>query len=109
MEKRNNILIVEDHALTTFALKASLSSLDFIENIHDCTDAKGAYEILKNNKIDLILMDLGLGEIDGTEAIKTIRKTNKEIKIVVLTSHCDKDEVQKCLKQGINAYENMIF
>lgn len=104
MDKKSNILIVEDHALTAFALKASLSSQEYINEIFDASDAKGAYDILKENNIDLILMDLGLGEIDGTEAIKTIRKTNKEVKIVVLTSHCDKAEVQKCLKYGISAY-----
>lgn len=104
MDKKRNILIVEDHALTAFALRASLQPLEYINEIFDTPDAKSAYQILKEKEIDLILMDLGLNDIDGTEAIKTIRKTDKDIKIVVLTSHCDKVEVQKCLKYGISAY-----
>ena len=103
MDKKN-VLIVEDHALTSFALKTSLSCVDFIDEVVDVSNAKDAYVALDENKIDLILLDLGLPEIDGVEALKTIREKDKEIKIVILTSHCDKEEVMKCLEFGINAY-----
>ena len=93
MDKKN-VLIVEDHALTSFALKTSLSCVDFIDKVIDVSNAKDAYCMLEENKIDLILLDLGLPEINGVEALKTIREKDKEIKIVILTSHCDEDEVQ---------------
>ena len=104
MDKNKNILIVEDHALTSFALKTSLSSTNFYNEIFETDNANGAYEIIKNNKIDLILMDLGLKEINGVEAIKEIRKKNKDVLIIVLTSHCEKEEVLACLDLGISAY-----
>ena len=104
MERKYNILIVEDHALTSFALKASLSNLSFIDNIYEVQNATDAYKILNENKIDLILMDIGLPDINGVEATSEIRKTNKEVKIVILTSHCEKEEVLACLSAGINAY-----
>ena len=53
---KNNILIVEDHALTSFALKASLSTLEYIDEVYDVNCAKDAYDILENQKIDLILI-----------------------------------------------------
>ena len=104
MDKKFSILIVEDHALTSFALKTSLSCVDFVSEVLDVNCAQDAYEVLENNEIDLILLDLGLPEIDGVEALKTIREKNKAIKIVILTSHCEKEEVLKCLEYGINAY-----
>ncbi|MBR5304039.1 MAG: response regulator transcription factor [Candidatus Gastranaerophilales bacterium] len=104
MDKKSSILIIEDHALTAFALKTSLSCADFVNEIFDANCAKDGYEILKNNNIDLVLLDLGLPEIDGVEALAEIREKNKDIKIIILTSHCDKEEVQKCLELGINAY-----
>ena len=103
MDKKS-ILIVEDHALTSFALKTSLSCVDFIDEIIDVNCAKDAFEVLQDKKIDLILLDLGLPEIDGVQALEKIRENNKEIKVVILTSHYDKEEVQKCLELGINAY-----
>ncbi len=104
MDKNVNVLIVEDHALTLFALKASLRSSGFLNEIFEADNALLAYDILKENKIALVLMDLGLGDINGIEAIREIRKNYKDIKIIVLTSHCEKEEVVECLEAGINAY-----
>jgi len=104
MDMKNNILIVEDHALTLFALKTSIATLDFCEKIFDAQNAADAYKIIDKNKIDLIIMDLGLPETDGVEAIRKIRENNKDVKIIVLTSHCEKDEVLSCLEAGISAY-----
>ncbi len=104
MDKKKNILIVEDHALTSFALKTSLGTLSFVGEIFEVGYAKSAVEILKKNNIDLILLDLGLPDIDGVQLAKEIRKINNDTKIIILTSHCDKEEVQSCLEAGINAY-----
>ncbi len=104
MENKYNILIVEDHALTSFALKTSISGLEFVGEIFVSQNALEAYKILDENNVDLIIMDIGLPEIDGVQATIEIRKTNKEVKIVILTSHCDKEEVLACLNAGISAY-----
>ncbi len=103
MEKKN-ILIVEDHALTRFALCASLKDEDFINVIYEAKDAYEAYNVLSEAKIDIILMDLGLPGIDGINATNEIRKKYQDIKIIVITSHNEEKEVQKCLQAGINAY-----
>ena len=103
MEKYD-ILIVEDHALTSFALKTTLSAQSFVNEVFEALNASCAYEILKENKINLVIMDIGLDDIDGIQATKYIREKYPDIKIVILSSHCDKDEVQKCLKAGINGY-----
>jgi DNA-binding NarL/FixJ family response regulator len=104
MDKKINVLVVEDHALTLFALKTSLKSCDFVDEIFEADCALLSYEILKENKVDLVLMDIGLGEINGIQATREIRSKYKDIKIIILTSHAEKDEVQECLEIGINAY-----
>lgn len=104
MDKNVKILIVEDHALTLFALKTSLNTCDFVDEIFEADNANLAYDILDENKIDLVIMDLGLGEVNGVEATKNIRKKFKDIKIIILTSHAEKEEVLECLEAGINAY-----
>ena len=101
---KNNILIVEDHALTSFALKTALCTQKFTKEIFEATNAPDAYKLIEQNKIDLILMDIGLPDIDGICATKEIKQKNPEIKIIILTSHCDKDEVLQCLEAGISAY-----
>lgn len=103
MEKKN-ILIIEDHALTRFALCASLKDEDFINKVFEAKDAYEGYKIISKEKIDVILMDLGLPGIDGISATFEIKKKYPEIKIIVITSHNEEKEVQKCLQAGISAY-----
>ena len=49
-------------------------------------------------------MDLGLPLMNGIDATKRIRSSNKDVKIIILTSHNDEKEVLNSLKAGANAY-----
>ncbi len=104
MGKKYNILIVEDHALTRFALKTSLRDAEFTDNIYEASCAQEAYEQLALFDIQLVIMDLGLPGVNGVKATQEIKKMYKSIKVVVLTSHNEEDEVVKCLEAGISAY-----
>ena len=101
---KSNVLIVEDHELTRFGLKTAFESCDFVETIMEADSAEVGIEIVENNRVDLIIMDLGLPGINGIDATKKIKQYNKEIKIVILTSHNDTQEVLNSLKAGANAY-----
>ena len=104
MSAKYNILIVEDHALTRFALKTSLREADFTGEIFEASCAQEAYEQLALFNIDLVIMDLGLPGINGVQATQEIKKMHKKIKIIILTSHSEEEEVLKCLEAGICAY-----
>lgn len=99
-----NILIVEDHELTRFGLKTTFEGVDYIGEIFEAESAETAIEIFKNNSIDIIIMDLGLPKMNGIEATKQIKSLNRDVKIVMLTSHNDEKEVLNSLKAGANAY-----
>lgn len=101
---KKNILIVEDHELTRFGLKTTFDGVDFVEAVFEAEYAQKALDITNNNKVDLIIMDLGLPNINGIEATKKIRLRNKEVKIIILTSHNDEKEVLESLRAGANAY-----
>lgn len=104
MGTKKNILIVEDHELTRFGLKTTFEGVDFVETVYEAKCAESALEIFNENPIDLIIMDLGLPNINGIDATKKIRIRNKDVKVVILTSHNDEKEVLNSLKAGANAY-----
>lgn len=99
-----NILIVEDHELTRFGLKTAFEANDFVNKIYEAESAEKAIDVVNSNEIDLIVMDLGLPGMNGIEATQKIKEINNDIKIVILTSHNDENEVLNCLKAGANAY-----
>ena len=101
---KKNLLIVEDHELTRFGLKTTFEDVDYIENIYEASTAEDALEIFKNNEIQLVIMDLGLPQMNGIEATQAIHSINPDAKIIILTSHNDEREVLNSLKAGANAY-----
>ena len=101
---KSNILIVEDHELTRFGLKTAFESCDYVGEVFEAESAETAINIIKDNDISLVVMDLGLPGINGIDATYEIKKINSEIRVVILTSHNDVQEVLSSLKAGANAY-----
>ena len=101
---KKNLLIVEDHELTRFGLKTTFEDVDYINIIYEASSAEEALDIFKNNPIDLVIMDLGLPNMNGFDATKAIHDINEDVKIIILTSHNDEKEVLNSLKAGANAY-----
>lgn len=101
---KSSILIVEDHELTRFGLKTAFEACDFVENIYEAESAETCLDILADNQVDLVIMDLGLPGMDGIEATKKVKQLKNDIKVVILTSHNDTQEVLNSLKAGANAY-----
>lgn len=101
---KQNILIVEDHELTRFGLKTAFEGVDFVENIYEADSAEMAIDIFNKNHVDIVIMDLGLPNMNGIDATKAIKNVNKDTKIIVLTSHNEEKEVLNSLKAGANAY-----
>ncbi len=104
MENKLKILLVEDHALTRFGLKTTLESVDFVSEVIESEDGESAIALVKEKSPDLVLMDLGLSGIDGIEATKNIKSIDKNLKVIILTSHNSEEEILEALKVGANAY-----
>lgn len=98
------ILIVEDHTLTRFGLRTALESMNQVKLILESEDGERAVEIAKEVKPDIVLMDLGLPGINGISATKLIKDFDSSIKVIILTSHNNEDEVFASLGAGANAY-----
>lgn len=98
------LCVVEDYSLTRTALKCSLASYDDIDVVADFEDAESCLDFLINNKVDIVIMDLGLPNMDGLEATKIIKEKSPETKVIIVTSHETDEEVLTALVSGANAY-----
>lgn len=102
---KHRILIVEDNELAAKAITLAL------EKIFDCsfdfaTTGKQAIQMAGDHDYDLILMDVGLPDLNGVEATKRIRdfsdKNKSSVPIIALTGHAgDPEKYQECIDAGM--------
>ena len=104
MSSTTKILMVEDHKLMRVGLKAIFEDYDDLEIIAEAENGVDAVKLAKELKPDVILMDIGLPELDGIQATKKIKDFDKNTKIIILTSHSDENEVNSAINAGANAY-----
>lgn len=98
------VIIVEDFKLTRVGLRCALNANPDIDVIAESEDAIDGLKKIEKLKPDVVLMDIGLPEINGIEAIIKIREFSKDIRIIALTSHDREEEVRAALSSGANAY-----
>ena len=101
--KKLKILYVEDEIILRDTTCNSLKSL--INEIVVADNGKDGLEKFKNDKFDLIITDLSMPVMGGTEMIQKIRDIDKNIPIVVTTAYGSQNkEVESLTKIGMNDY-----
>jgi DNA-binding LytR/AlgR family response regulator len=72
MEAKTRCLIIDDEPLAIKLIRTHLSRLDSFEIAGECKNALKAVEFLKNEKIDLMFLDINMPEITGLDFLKTL-------------------------------------
>lgn len=98
------VLIVEDHKLMRVGLKSLFEDYPEITVIAEAQNGKEALEKVRAYKPDVVLMDIGLPDINGIEATKKLLEQSENVKVIMLTSHISEQEVLDSLAAGANAY-----
>ncbi|HEX6610717.1 MAG TPA: response regulator transcription factor, partial [Hyphomicrobiaceae bacterium] len=103
MSTARRILLVDDDDELRESLKDQLALHDEFEIVTAGTASQGI-EIAKGNHLDLVLLDVGLPDMDGREACKVMRKTGFKSPIVMLTGNTADSDVILGLDAGANDY-----
>lgn len=102
--KTLNVIIVEDFKLTRVGLRCALNANKDINVIAECDNAITGLELIEKFKPDVVLMDLGLPEMNGIEATIKVKELLPNTKIIALTSHDREEEVIAALASGAHGY-----
>ena len=98
------IFIAEDHAILREGLRALLVSNPDIEIVGEAENGHEAVQKICKLKPQLVLMDLSMPQLNGTEAISLIKRREPEIKIIALTVHKSHDYVRAALDAKADGY-----
>ena len=94
------IFIVDDSEPWRDAICSMLRECKDLEIICKGSDGLEAVEKSAALQPDLVLLDIGLPNLNGLEAARQIRKVSPDSKIIFLTSHNDPDLVEEALRIG---------
>ena len=104
MSEKQTILIIDDIQENIDILEHQLKNENF--DILTATDAPKGLHILKEQKIDLILLDINMPVLDGITLLRNIREDNSldHVAILMVTANDDIKMALKCLKNGACGY-----
>jgi DNA-binding NarL/FixJ family response regulator len=98
------IAIAEDNS---FALKACMDKLALnreFKVVMNAFNGKELLENINNHQIDLVLMDIQMPGMNGIEATELIKKQRPELKVLMLTTFDDDENIFKAIMAGANGY-----
>lgn len=90
--------------LTRIGLKTALEDSQQIEVVAESEYGEMGVELVKEHLPDVVLMDLGLPNMNGIDATREIKSFNPAQKVIILTSHRNEQEVTGALGAGADAY-----
>lgn len=98
------VMVVEDNGINLYYLSEILAEKGF--KVITANNGKKALESFYKNKIDIILMDIQMPEMDGITCSTIIRedKNNAAIPIIALTGYTMEEDIERCKTAGINDF-----
>ena len=104
-----NILLVDDHTLFAKSLSVALDEYSEIEHFYSTQDIQGIGQMVCDKNIDIILMDINLGNLsdtDGLEIASNLLKSSPMVKVIVLTGYDLPVYRHEAKKIGISGFLN---
>lgn len=99
------VMVVDDSRLTRLSVKTMLKSAQHdIELVGEAEEGNQAIELVGKFHPDVVLMDIGMPVMDGVRATQAIKRQYPDVKVVMLTSHEDEDDVLDAFSSGANSY-----
>jgi DNA-binding NarL/FixJ family response regulator len=98
------ILIADDHELARRGIRALLENHPGWEVCAEAKDGRDAVEQAAATKPNLVLLDIGMPNLNGLEAARQILATNPGVAILILTMHDSDNVVREVLRAGARGY-----
>lgn len=102
--KKITVAIVDDSASLCQLVSRIIAGSGEIVLNHCFSNAEDAIEVLKNDPVDIVLMDIALPKMSGINCVRVLKQTNPDILFVMYTGSDDGDQIFEALKAGALGY-----
>jgi len=104
MEGDIRIVIADDHRLFREGIRLILRQENGIQIVGEAVNGLQTINIVNDLRPDVVLLDITIAKVDGTQVILPIRQKSPKTKVLVLTSVMDEAVIFKSLKAGAKGY-----
>jgi DNA-binding NarL/FixJ family response regulator len=101
--KQITILTVDDHPILREGIASIIHGEKDMVVVGEASNGREAIEMFRNKRPDVTLMDLQMPDVNGIDAITTIRREHPQARIIVLTTY-EGDVLARALKAGVAGY-----
>jgi DNA-binding NarL/FixJ family response regulator len=102
--KQITVLLAEDHDIVRQGLSALLNRDGHIKIVGEARTGRGAVELARSLRPDVILMDIAMPVLNGLEATRQILAANAAAKIIILSAHSDDEYVERTTAAGVAGF-----
>lgn len=99
-----SIILADDHRMFRHGIKRILEETEDIQIIGEADDGLQLLDILKKIIPDLVILDVSMPNLRGTEAVREIKLLNSKIKILILSMHRNREYVKFAFSSGVDGY-----
>ena len=105
MGYEQSIITVDDSSTMRRIIKNTLQKIGF-ETILEAGNGVEALEVMSKNKVDMIVTDWNMPEMDGLTFVKAVRAKDeyKDLPILMITTEAAKEDILTALRSGVNNY-----
>ena len=104
MKGKIKVLIADDQTILAEGIKSVLETDEQIKVLGIATDGFDALEKMRENKPDVVLMDIRMPNMNGVVATQRIKTEFPEVKVVILTTFDDSDYILNAINNGASGY-----
>lgn len=98
------IVLADDHTVMRNGLKLLLERQPHLQVVGEAADGRQAVALSESANPDVVIMDIGMPNLNGIEAARQIVNRNPRTAIAILSMHSDESYVIRALKAGARAY-----
>lgn len=98
------VLLADDHPVVRSGIRTLLDKAVDIEVIGEAASGTQALQMIEDLRPDVILLDMEMPDLKGTEVAQKLQQQKSSVKILALSAHADRVYIQELLESGASGY-----